>query len=55
MMSDNSSRPRRTRRVPENSILFKWVVPAVLLLFALLLLVIVAFSVGVLAGIIPYH
>ncbi len=46
---------RRTARVPENSVLFKWVIPAVFILFALLLVLIVGFSVAVLTGIIHYR
>lgn len=49
------SPPRRTRRIPDDSMLFAWVVPALFVLFALLLIVIVLFAVGVLTGIIHYR
>ncbi len=47
--------PRRTQRVPENSVLFKWVIPALFVLFGLLLVVIVVFSALVLAGIVHFQ
>ncbi len=47
--------PHRTQRVPENSVLFKWVVPGLFVLFAVLLVVIVVFSVLVLAGVIHFQ
>jgi len=54
-MAGNSVPPRRTRRAPENSLVFKWVIPAVFVLFGLLLIVILIVSVGVLAGMVSFH
>ncbi len=51
----NGSPSRRTQRVPEKSVLFKWVIPALFVLFALLLLLIVVFSIAVLAGLVHYR
>ncbi len=47
--------PHGTRRVPKESLFFKWIVPAVFVLFAVLLFVIVAVSIGLLTGIIHYR
>jgi hypothetical protein len=47
--------PRHARRIPSNSVLFDRVIPALFILFALLMFVIVLFSVGVLTGFIHYQ
>ncbi len=51
----NGPPSRHTQRVPDNSVLFKWVVPALFVLFALLLLLIVVFSIAILTGLIHYR
>ncbi len=52
MMKNEPS--RHTRRVPQDSAFYRWVIPAVFILFAVLLVVIVAFSVGVVTGILHF-
>ena len=56
-MNVTSPKPpsRHARRIPEDSVLFNWLVPAIFVLFGLVMIVIVAFAVGVLTGIIRYH
>jgi hypothetical protein len=46
---------RRTRRVPANTILFDWIIPALFVLFGLLTIAIVLFSVGVMTGLVRYQ
>lgn len=56
MNANNATPPsRRTRRVPENTVLFDLVVPALFVLFALLMIVIVLFSIGVMTGLVHYR
>ncbi len=44
--------PRHTRRVPEHSVLYRRLIPILLLLFALLTILIVVVSLGILFGVI---
>lgn len=46
---------RRTRRLPNQSVWFDVVIPGLFIVFAVLLLVIVIFALGVLTGFIHYQ
>lgn len=57
MVSAPQDRPpvRHTRRIPDKSLFFDLVVPGLFVVFAILLVLIVVFALGVLTGVIHYQ